>query len=84
MRHGWELNAPMTALVGKAESGARPAAPIVKVEGAGLVVTALKPADNGKGWILRFYEAHGGHSQARVSFCRPAQARHSHQSGRGK
>jgi alpha-mannosidase len=68
VRHGWELNAPMTALVGKAESSARPATPLVKVEGVGIVITALKPAESGKGWILRFYEAHGGHSQAQVSF----------------
>jgi len=69
-RRGWELNAPMTAVVsrGSGNGGARS---LLEVEGSGVVVTAFKPAEDGDGWVLRLYEAHGGRGPVQVRFAQP-------------
>jgi len=67
---GWELNAPMVALV-SAGSGAGRAVSYLTAEGAPVVLSALKPAADGRGWIVRLYEPHGGRGVVRLSFMRP-------------
>lgn len=43
----------------------------LQVEGEGAVAETLKPAEDGDGWILRCYEAHGGRGNVRVRFDQP-------------
>jgi alpha-mannosidase len=58
---GYRLNLPLRRAVGTA------AAPLVAVEGEGVLIEALKLADDGSGdVIVRLYEAQGGHARARI------------------
>ncbi|MEM1271014.1 MAG: glycosyl hydrolase-related protein, partial [Bacteroidota bacterium] len=74
VRQAFQLNAPLRAVVG--QSGTEQVA--VSVEPAGAILESLKQAEDGDGWILRVYEAHGGSCDieitlpvepARVSAC---------------
>ena len=59
VRRARELNEPMLAVptVGGGQVGAHS---YLQVRGPGVVVETLKPAEDGDGWVLRLYEAHGG------------------------
>ena len=46
--------------------------PLLKVEPADVVVSCLKPAEDGKGWIVRLYGASGQDVQARLAWSTPA------------
>ncbi len=70
VRRGWELNVPMTAVRSRGGGGGG-ARSLLQVEGAGVVVTCFKPADDGDGWVLRLYEAHGGRGPVSVRFAAP-------------
>ncbi|MCF6445878.1 glycoside hydrolase family 38 C-terminal domain-containing protein [Nereida sp. MMG025] len=73
----YDLNAPLrvlTALQGQ-DGPSEPTPPLVRSDAANIIVETVKPADNGKGIILRLFEAHGtagdttlrfGHQVARV------------------
>lgn len=49
--------------------------PRLRVEPDDVLVTGLKPADDGRGWILRLYGASGHDRRARVTWSDPAPAR---------
>ncbi len=70
VRRGWELNVPLTAIASQG-SGRGGAQSLLQVEGASVVVTALKPAEDGDGWVLRLYEAHGGRGPVSLCFAQP-------------
>jgi alpha-mannosidase len=63
VRAGWELNAPPAAA--PAGSSA-PGRSFLSVEGPCILET-LKAADDGRGWILRLYEPHGGRGPVTVT-----------------
>jgi alpha-mannosidase len=55
------LNVPLTALPVEPEAGSRPAsASFLSLDGPGVVVDAVKPAENGDGIVVRLHEAWGG------------------------
>ena len=63
VRRAWELNAPARAVPvhgGDAPAGGATAArSFLTLEGMDLVLQTLKPAEDGRGLILRLYEPHG-------------------------
>jgi alpha-mannosidase len=69
-----DLNAPLLGMVTDPADPADPADAadlparhaLVRVDGAGLRLAALKPAEEGSGAVLRLYEAHGGRGEARI------------------
>lgn len=67
MRAGAEASQPL--LVARAEGEAQP--PMLIVAPAGVLVTALKPADDGGGWIVRLYGAAEQTQRARLTWRRP-------------
>ncbi|MGH7979930.1 MAG: glycoside hydrolase family 38 C-terminal domain-containing protein, partial [Limisphaerales bacterium] len=68
------LNIPLLAVVTTPHPPARQV-PRIALENAGaegdLIVTALKKAEDGNGYILRFYEADGQDTRARIHFDEP-------------
>jgi alpha-mannosidase len=67
VRRGYELNYPLLPVPAQSHPGALPAAhSFVSLEPENLVLTALKRAEDGDAWILRFYEFAGKPTQARV------------------
>ncbi len=44
------------------------AKPLVSAEPAGVAIDTIKPAEDGKGWIVRLYESHGASTIARLTF----------------
>ena len=74
-REGFAFNYPLAAFVAteQAESAAQPlprSAQFVRIEPSNLVVTALKVCEDDGSLVLRFYEAEGLESQARIRFSR--------------
>ena len=68
------LNIPLLAAVTTphAPTGTTPTLSVQNVGGKGdLIVTALKHCEDGDGYILRFYEADGGDTEARVDCGQP-------------
>ena len=57
VRRAWELNVPVRSVAGVKPSGSRS---YVTISGASAIVETLKPAEDGRGLILRLYEPHGG------------------------
>jgi hypothetical protein len=51
--------------------------PPVRVEPAGVMVTAFKPSEDGKAWILRLYGASGQDQVARLVWSRPVSVSYS-------
>jgi alpha-mannosidase len=67
-----EFNEPMAALPVASPSGAPLGAhSYLQVEGRGVVMETLKPAEDGNGWILRLYEATGGRGPIAVRCAHP-------------
>lgn len=67
VRRGWELNVPMVAVISQGQ-GVGGAWSYAQVEGLpSVVVSAIKPAEDGVGTILRLYEAHGGRGEITVT-----------------
>ena len=68
------LNIPLLATVATAHPPAA-SIPILSVTNSGeagdLIVTALKSSEDGRGFILRFYEADGQDTQAHITFDQP-------------
>ncbi|MYW19855.1 alpha-mannosidase, partial [Streptomyces sp. SID2955] len=63
VREGWRINLPE-----RTATGAREVAPLVTVDDAAVVVTAVKLADDGSGdVVVRFHEAHGGRARATLT-----------------
>ncbi len=68
------LNIPLLAIVTTSHppEGKIPTVSVVNIGGKGdLIVTALKHSEDGRGFILRFYEADGQDTQARIQFDQP-------------
>ena len=64
VREGYRANLPERRVTGAAEA----IAPLVSVDGDGVVVSAVKLADDRSGdLVVRLYEAHGGRAGATVS-----------------
>ena len=67
-RRGVEFNSPLEPLVEAAHRGEWPAVhSLLSVEGAGVITSAFKKAEEGEGFVLRLYEAHGRPATARVT-----------------
>jgi alpha-mannosidase len=49
-------------------------APFVQCDAPHVVVDTVKTAENGDGFIVRLYEAHGQHGHATLSFAQPLAA----------
>jgi alpha-mannosidase len=65
VRHGWEYNYPLTAVVTTAHAGALPAKhSFASVGPENVVLTAVKKAEDAKGLIFRVYEWAGKESVA--------------------
>ncbi|MBN1344959.1 MAG: alpha-mannosidase [Phycisphaerae bacterium] len=68
VRRAMELNAPMRVVPCRGRGGSLASShSFVTVEGEGVVLEALKRAEDGRGWILRLYESHGGRGPVTVS-----------------
>jgi len=65
VRAAWELNVPVRSAMTRTESDAS-ARSFLSLEGTPVVVETLKPAQDGKGLILRLYEPHGGRGPVEV------------------
>ncbi|MFC1438769.1 glycoside hydrolase family 38 C-terminal domain-containing protein [Streptacidiphilus sp. N1-10] len=64
VREGYRANLPERRVTGAAQA----VAPLVSVDGDGVVVSAVKLADDRSGdLVVRLYEAHGGRARAAVS-----------------
>jgi len=72
-RLGIERSQPLVVV--PAAPDAPPVPSLVKVEPAGVIVTSLKPAEDGKGLILRLHNAGTQSAQARLAWSEPAPKR---------
>ncbi len=61
-----DLNRPLRLVPGK--PGHETA--LVECDAPNIVIETIKPAENGKGWILRFYEAHRRRGPVTLTFAR--------------
>jgi alpha-mannosidase len=69
VRAAAELNNPVLAVPAAPHRGALPADwRLMEVTPEAVVVDWLKPAEDGEGWIVRLYEAHGSRVRARLVF----------------
>jgi len=53
-------------------SGEQPATPRLELSSTKVLVSAFKPADDGKGWIVRLFGASGQKEKVRLSWAKPA------------
>ena len=70
VRAGFELNEPVHSCVAQPKQAVIPHE-FLTVEHDSLVVDTFKQAENGNGYILRFYESCGAGGKATVRFARP-------------
>lgn len=72
VRAGYELNVPAVRSDEPARSGAflEEEESFLSVSGDGVILDAFKKAENGRGYVLRFYEAQGGGGKTEVRFRR--------------
>jgi hypothetical protein len=73
-RFGIEATEP---LIAAPAAGAAPPTPPVRVEPDGVIVTAFKPSQDGKAWILRLFGASGQDQLARLVWSQPASVTYS-------
>ena len=72
IEHAYALNVPLIREpVGVHPGMLPPAHAFVHVEGAGIVVETIKPAQDGNGTIVRFYESRGGRGSGKLLFGLP-------------
>ncbi|WP_274363915.1 alpha-mannosidase [Paenibacillus thermotolerans] len=65
VRKGMELNHPAAVVAGESAAGALPSAQsLIGLESEHVVLDAVKPAEDGDGIVLRFYESSGGRGKA--------------------
>ncbi|MDP7740857.1 MAG: alpha-mannosidase [Lentisphaeria bacterium] len=67
VRRAWELNVPARAVPIQCPESGRLEGSFLSLTGAAAVVEAFKPAEDGRGFILRVYEPHGGRGQVTVN-----------------
>jgi alpha-mannosidase len=65
VRRAWEMNCPLIA--GESSS----TAPLFTLSNSEIVCEAIKPAEDGHGWVIRLLEASGSHTKARLVFSKP-------------
>ena len=71
VRRGAELNNPLLVLVTNAERGTiEPETSMFGVEGDGVILETVKPAENGSGLVLRLYESKGRPASATLTLFR--------------
>jgi len=68
VRRGWELNVPTRSLP---VNTVEPPHSFVSITGADAILEALKPAEDGRGLILRMYEPHGARGEVVVKTSMP-------------
>lgn len=69
VRAAAELNVPVIAVATDAHSGKLAATcGFLDCDNPAVVIETVKPAEDGKGIIVRLYEAHGSHAQATLAF----------------
>jgi len=71
VNRAWELNVPARAFL----TCAQPAhlQSFLMLDGVPVIVEALKPAEDGRGFILRLYEPHGGRGTVTIHLLFPVQ-----------
>ena len=68
LQRGYEYNNPLIAIVGEAHKGRRPSsASFVQLTPANLILTTIKKAEDGEGWIFQWYDGKGLDSQASLT-----------------
>lgn len=65
-RRAWELNVPAVAAAGAALLKGSPAEQTFFAVSGPAILDTIKPAEDGKGWILRLYEPYGSRGQVEV------------------
>lgn len=79
VQQGWNLNTPLEAQIVTAHGGPLPATgSFLNVSGKGIILTALKRAEDGNGLVVRFYNATDVDTQALVRFNFPHPVRSVH------
>ncbi len=70
-RAGYEFNHPLLSFVDTGHEGDMPSRhSFLEVAPSNVVLSALKPAEDGKGLVLRLYEAHGSETEATITMDR--------------
>jgi len=64
-------------LIARPAVGAQAVAPLVRVENPAVVVTALKPSEDGRGWVLRLFGASGLDAATKVVWSQPVSVTYS-------
>jgi len=68
LQRGYEYNNSLIAVVGEVHKGRRPpSASFVQLTPANLILTTVKKAEDGDGWIFQWYEGKGLDSEARLT-----------------
>ncbi len=68
LQRGYEYNNPLIAVVGEVHKGRRPSsASFVQLTPANLILTTIKKAEDGEGWIFQWYDGKGLDSQASLT-----------------
>ncbi len=68
VRRGAELNTPLQAVLTDPHPGDLPSAGgLFQVDGEGIILDTLKPAEDGEGFILRLYESKGRSARATLT-----------------
>jgi alpha-mannosidase len=70
-REAHSLNSPLVVRDGKAETAEFG---LLRAEGVELALGALKPAEDGRGEILRLYEPHGARGECTLRFAHPVES----------
>lgn len=74
---GHELNAPLLAQVTRPHSGRLPRLrSTISVDRPNVIVDTVKMAEDGKGLIVRVYEAHGSRGPVKITLTRPVASAH--------
>ncbi len=71
VRRAAELNAPLMTRAVKAHPGKEGSFSLLRVDAANAVVSAVKQAYDGKGWVVRVWETSGKPVPVTLTFCRP-------------
>jgi alpha-mannosidase len=67
VRRGYELNTPLIPVVTQAHPGALPPShSFVQIEPENVILSAVKKAEDGDAWLLRFYEFAGKDTQVKL------------------
>ncbi len=75
LQAGYELNVPLQVTLISDHQGSAPARhSYLEVTHDGVIIEAVKRAEDERGVIIRLYEAHGSHARTRVGFGFPVRA----------